>query len=204
VIKTATVLAEGYAAVPPGHIAAVVTSLEMFDPPARPSGRALPPGFVLSPVTRADREVYRIVFRAVGADWLWFSRLGIADDALQALLSDPQIEVFALRQGEKAVGILELDFRRSGECELVYFGLIPRLVGQGIGRALMDEALRRAWSRPIRRFWVHTCSLDHPGAIDFYRRSGFQPYAFHVEVAPDPRLTGALPRYCGSHVPLVG
>ena len=36
-----------------------------------------------------------------------------------------------------------------------------------------------------------------------YRRSGFVPYAFQVEVFPDPRLTGALPRDCSRHVPLL-
>jgi GNAT superfamily N-acetyltransferase len=204
VIQAAPVLAEGYSAVPPGHIAAVVTSLEMFAPPARRPGPPLPADLALHRLTGADREAYRDLFRAVGADWLWFSRLGTSDDALEALLSDPRVEVCALRRGARAVGILELDFRQPDACELVYFGLVPDLVGRGVGRALMNEAIRRAWSRPIARFWVHTCTLDHPGAVDFYRRSGFTPYAFHVEVAPDPRLTGGLPRTHAPHVPLLG
>ncbi len=67
----------------------------------------------------------------------------------------------------------------------------------------MDEALTRAFARPIRRFWVHTCTFDHPGAVDFYRRSGFRPYARAIEVAPDPRLTGALPRMAAGQIPLL-
>jgi hypothetical protein len=67
----------------------------------------------------------------------------------------------------------------------------------------MDQAVARAWAKPIRRFWVHTCSFDHPGALDFYRRSGFRAYAFAVEVADDPRLTGHLPRHAAPQVPRI-
>lgn len=202
-IEAASVLAEGYAAVPPGHIAAIVTSLQMVAPPAPRSGPAFPPGFALCALAGADPEAYRALFLDVGADWLWFSRLGISDEALAARLADPHVEVLALRRGGANAGILELDFRQPGACELVYFGLVPGLLGQGIGRALMNEAIGRAWARPITRFWVHTCTLDHPGAVAFYTRSGFVPYAFHVEVAPDPRLTGALPRHRAPQVPLL-
>ncbi|HEY1447300.1 MAG TPA: hypothetical protein VGF33_02075, partial [Caulobacteraceae bacterium] len=63
--------------------------------------------------------------------------------------------------------------------------------------------IEEAWSRPIRRLWVHTCTFDHPSALGFYVRSGFAPYAFMVEVLPDPRLTGQLPPDAAPHVPLI-
>ena len=162
-----------------------------------------PPGVTLEPLERSI-AAYRKLYRAVGTDWLWFSRLVMADEKLQAILDDPQVEFFALRKEGRDVGILELDFSQAGECELSFFGLAPDMVGAGVGRTLMNEAIDRAWSKPIKRFWVHTCTLDHPAALDFYRRSGFRPYAFQVEVFPDPRLTGALPRDCSRHVPLLG
>jgi GNAT superfamily N-acetyltransferase len=144
------------------------------------------------------------VFGVVGADWLWFSRLTLADGALAAILADGDVEIFALRRDGRNVGMLELDFRRPGTCELVFLGLTGDAVGTGIGRTLMNAAIGRAWARPITRFWVHTCTLDHPGALAFYRRSGFVPFAVHVEVAPDPRLDGTLPRACAPHVPRLG
>ncbi|TAJ27162.1 MAG: GNAT family N-acetyltransferase [Reyranella sp.] len=196
------VLPVGYSAVPAGHVAAVVTSLEMTSrPPPRPA-RPFPPGFELQPL---DRTVgtYRDLYRAVGTEWLWFSRLIIPDDRLRAIIEDPEVEIFALRDRGRDAGILELDFREPGTCELAFFGLAPAAVGTGVGRTLMNEAIARAWSKPIARFWVHTCTLDHPAALDFYRRSGFEPYAFQVEVAPDPRLTGAMPRDCSRHIPLL-
>jgi hypothetical protein len=67
----------------------------------------------------------------------------------------------------------------------------------------MNRAIERAWARPIHRFWVHTCTLDHPGALGFYIRSGFRPYARRVEVADDPRLVGLAPRTSAPHVPII-
>ena len=101
------------------------------------------------------------------------------------------------------VGMLELDFRVAGQCEIVYFGLAAGAIGKGVGRTLMNNAIAIAWSKPIERLWLHTCHFDSPQALDFYKRSGFKAYKFEVEVHPDPRLTGALPRHAAPHVPMV-
>jgi GNAT superfamily N-acetyltransferase len=106
-------------------------------------------------------------------------------------------------EGDEA-GLLELDFRHADECEVSFFGLAPEFIGAGAGRWLMNQALERAWSRPLRRLWIHTCTLDHPSALAFYLRSGFQAYRRQIETVPDPRLTGLLPRTAAPHVPLIG
>lgn len=200
---TNAVLPPGYSTIPPGHVATIVTSLEMLSrPPLRPA-QPFPSGVALQRLERTV-EAYRRLYRAVGTDWLWFSRLIMPDEKLQAILDNPRVEFLALRKDGRDAGILELDFSIEGECELSFFGLAPGMVGTGAGRTLMNEAIARAWARSIKRFWVHTCTLDHPAALGFYRRSGFVPYAFQVEVFPDPRLTGALPRDCARHVPLLG
>ena len=150
-----------------------------------------------------DLAAYRSLYRAVGEDWLWFSRLVMPDAALSAIVKHADVEVYALRDRASAIGLLELDFREAGQCELAFFGLTAGAIGQGAGRFLMDQAIARAWARPIERFWVHTCTLDHPSAVRFYMRSGFQPYAQMVEVADDPRLSGHLPRHAAPHGPLI-
>lgn len=197
------VLPAGYSRVPPRHIAAVVTYLEMRRPPDPHGSPRLPAGFDLLPLARPTPDRYRTLFRIVGEDWLWFSRIVMPDDALRSIIDDPRVQIFALRHGDQDAGILELDFRAPGACELAFFGLANSAIGKGIGNALMHEALARAWSWPIERFWLHTCTFDHPAALGFYRRFGFTPYAFEVEVQVDPRLTGALPRHCAPHVPLL-
>jgi len=59
------------------------------------------------------------------------------------------------------------------------------------------------WARPIGRFWVHTCTLDHPNALAFYIRSGFEPIERQVEIAEDPRIAGILPREVAPQIPLI-
>jgi GNAT superfamily N-acetyltransferase len=188
--------------VAPGRIAAVVTALEMTAPPAR---RPVPPAerFAVHRVARPALDWYRDLFRRIGTDWLWFSRLRLSDPALAAIIHDPAVEVSALRVADRDEGLLELDFRVPDEVELAFFGVTPSLIGHGAGRRLMDAALERAWAGRPRRVWVHTCTLDHPGALAFYRRSGFTPYRTQIEIADDPRLDGTLPPTAAPQVPLI-
>lgn len=189
--------------VPAGEVATVVTSLEMR---ARPRPRPLPP----SELRLARWKVpalpkYRALFRRVGEPWLWFSRLAMRDEEVERIIADSRVEVFAAEDPAGVeVGMLELDFRTPGQCELAYFGLVPELAGRGHGRWMMAHALALAWRPGVERVWVHTCTLDHPSALGFYRAQGFTPYARAVETFPDPRITGLLPRDAAPHVPLLG
>lgn len=187
----------------PTHIAAIVTSLEMT---ARPA--PLPP--IKAPL-RLERweqpgfDRYRELYRQVGTPWLWFSRLAMTDEVLRSVIHSPDVEIHAAtRRDGTAVGLLELDFRVAGETELSFLGLVPEMTGRGFGGWLMAHALRLAWRPGTRRVWVHTCTLDHPAALDFYRRHGFRPFARAVETFADPRLAGLLPRDAAPHVPLLG
>lgn len=196
-------LPDGYSAVPAGKIANVVTCLEMLEkPPAKPV-RPAETGLKIERWEHPDLGEYRALFRAIGEEWMWFSRLVMADEELRAILWHPDVQVYALTDSGRRVGLLELDFRTEGECELAFFGLVSDAIGQGTGRMLMNAAIDTAWDKPIKRFWVHTCHFDHPGALSFYQRSGFLPYAFMVEVTDDPRLTGQMRRDKAGHVPLI-
>jgi GNAT superfamily N-acetyltransferase len=197
-----TPLAPGYHPLPPGHLANVVTCLEMTEKPAlRPVPEV--PGLSLARLGAGDTERFRHLFRAIGQDIMWFSRLFMAEEMLAGIIGDENVQCFALVKEAHDIGILELDFREAGQCELSFFGLVPSEVGSGAGRYLMNEALERAWARPIRRMWVHTCTFDHPNALGFYQRSGFRPYQVMVEVHPDPRLTGHLPKEASPQVPII-
>jgi len=184
-------------------VANIATSLEMLAPPSRNGARSAPADFALRAFDRADHAGYLALFRRIGQDWLWTSRLAMAERDLREILENPQVEIMAAERRGEPVGLLELDFREPDACELAYFGLVPEAFGLGAGRWLMSEAVTRAWARPIRRLWVHTCTFDHPKALAFYLRSGFRPFAFMVEVFDDPRLTGLLPRHVAPHVPLI-
>lgn len=195
-------------AVPAGQIATIVTCLEMTVPPvpAAPVRSALKLQRWTAPV---DLDRYRALFRAIGQPWLWRGRLVLDDIKLAATLSAPTLEVHvATRRDGTPQGLLELDFSADGQCELVYVGLLPDMTGRGHGGWLMGHALKRAWQGQsgqanINRVWVHTCDLDHPGALNFYQRHGFRPYARLVEIYEDPRSSGLYPADTAPGVPLL-
>jgi GNAT superfamily N-acetyltransferase len=194
-------LPDGYSDVPAGKVAAVVTHLEMT---ARPALRPNPPGaWTLRRVETPDLNWYRELHRRVGEEWLWFSRLQMSDVDLAAIIHPPLVEVYALVADGRAEGLLELDFREPGQCELVFFGVTAKLIGSGAGSWLMNRALERAWSREVARVWLHTCTLDHPSALAFYQRAGFRPFRRQIEIADDPRLDGTVPRSAARHVPAI-
>ena len=191
-----------YEAVADGELAAVVTYLEMRSPPEH----NIPPSTLsLRMVEVPQPEHYRELFRRIGAPWLWYSRLLLDDALLAAIIQDPRVELHSvLDDAGREVGMMELDFREPGECELSFIGILPSLSGKGHGRWLLAEAVRRAWREGVDRVHVHTCSLDHPAALSAYRRAGFKPFKRAVETFPDPRLSGILPRDCAPQIPLLG
>ena len=192
----------GFFDIPRGKIAAVVTYLQMCQrPTARTEPSEVP--WSLQKTEFPNLKDYRALFRRIGQEWLWFSRLQLNDGELGEILNHPLYETYVFNACGDMRGLAELDFRFEGECEISFFGLTSEMIGQGAGRWMMYQALQIAWSRPIRRLWLHTCTFDHPGAVDFYIRSGFAPYRRQIEVADDPRTTGLMPKSAASHVPLI-
>jgi GNAT superfamily N-acetyltransferase len=201
--STLTIDLNGTTDLPPGKIAAIVTSLEMR---AAPALRPDPPGvegFSLERIGAPEVQRYLAMYRRLGERWMWFSRLIKPVGDVEVILGDADVETFMVRHDGADVGLLELDFRVAGEGELAFFGLDEAVLGKGAGRWLMNRALAFAWAKPIARFWVHTCTLDHQGAPEFYQRSGFRVFKRGVEVADDPRLLGHMPKHCTPHHPVI-
>ena len=159
----------------------IVTYLEMTSPEQRTAvpGRAEP-----TAILRAERPAlsyYRYLYDTVGADWSWYTRRQLSDEALAAIIHDDRVEVFVLYVRGVPAGYVELDRRVEEAVEIAYFGLMPEYIGRGLGPFLLDWALGRAWSYRPRRVWLHTCSLDHPKALAVYQRAGFVVYDRQVE-----------------------
>jgi GNAT superfamily N-acetyltransferase len=184
--------------VPAGHVAAVVTYLEMAEAPADLAAPASP--LRIERLAGIDPDRYRALFRRVGSRWLWFSRLAMSDAELLAKLAE--VHVVTAPDGRDA-GFIELDFREVGRCAIRFLGLAPELAGQGHGRWLFAETLRRAWTPGVTKVTVHTCSLDHPAALPAYLRAGFVAKRRAFESFPDPRLAGLLPRDVAPQIPIV-
>jgi len=186
-----------------GMVATIVTSLEMTQRPTLRPLSAVP--FRLERWKSPAPDKYRVLFRRVGEPWLWFSRLVMGDQELSAIIHDPAVEIYAVRDRHGIeIGMLELDFRRDGEVEISFFGLIRELTGKGHGNWLMGQALALSWRAGVKRIWLHSCTLDHAGALGFYRKHGFVAFARAVEAFADPRLAGILDRAAAPHIPVIG
>lgn len=170
-----------------------VTYLEMTSPDRRRAAPGWPEPVTIQRAERPALSFYRWLYDSVGADWDWYVRRRLSDDALAEIIHDDAVEVHVLYVRGVPAGYAELDRRVEDEVEIAYFGLMPDWIGRGLGPALLGWALERAWSCGPRRVWLHTCSLDHPKALAVYRRAGFEVYDREV-VAEDAEMLDRIRR----------
>ncbi|HRJ70001.1 MAG TPA: GNAT family N-acetyltransferase [Beijerinckiaceae bacterium] len=201
---TATLAAslDGITDIPAGHVATIKTYLAM---PERPTDTGSTPldRPLLERLRGAQHARYRSIFATLGRRWLWWSRLQLSAGDLAAVLDDPSVEAYAVVADGADAGLMEFDFREPGRADLAFLGLFEGHTGQGTGTALMAIALSALWRAGVSTVTVNTCTFDHPAALAFYRRSGFSVVKQAVEIVPDPRLAGLLPRDAAPHVPLL-
>jgi GNAT superfamily N-acetyltransferase len=105
----------------------------------------------------------------------------VTDAAFAAIIHDSRDEVHVLMVDGVPAGFAELDRRTEGDIELVQFGLMPEFIGQGLGRHFLQWTIDKVWSCHPRRFWLHTCTKDHPAALPNYLKAGFTVYKEEVK-----------------------
>lgn len=196
-------LANGLNPVPPGKIAASVTFLDMDQRPQWIDEATIVPSIQL--VLRPDIPLsdYRDLFRAVGENWLWTSRLLMSDEALSEIIHGPSTDVYLIEVDGQVAGLSELKQVNPSTVEIAFFGMRAEYTGRKLGKDVMAHTLKNAWKENTRKVCLQTCNFDHPAALKFYRKCGFQPVRFGIELMDDPRLTGALPQSAAPHIPLL-
>ena len=173
----------------------VTTHLEMTAPDQlRPARPARDP-HVWQRAAVPCAELSHFLYRAVGGDWYWYTRLGWSRDRWQGHVERPELETWIGYVGGTPAGYAELEAQAEGAVEIVYFGLMPGFIGRGLGGALLTDAVRRAWAMGAARVWLHTCNLDHPNALAHYEARGFR--AFKIE-AGEEDLPERSPGYWGA------
>ncbi len=149
--------------------------LEMLQQPSRtvPAPRD---GLMVVHARNPSVAYYRFLYNTVGSDYHWLSRARLSDPELAVVLANPRNEVHVLHVDGTPAGFAELDRRDLNNIELVQFGLTPEFIGKGLGRYFLQWTIDRAWSYHPRRFWLHTCTLDHRFALHNYQSAGFAIY----------------------------
>jgi GNAT superfamily N-acetyltransferase len=151
----------------------VRTHLEMTSPsdlvPDGPPG----PGVRLEPVRDCPWHFFRYLYTEVGRPYHWIDRLTWTEKQFREYLAGPSV-VWLLSVDGAPAGFFELRGHEDGSIEVAYFGLLPEFVGRGLGKYLLTRAVEEAWARKASRVWLHTCTLDHPGALPNYLKRGFR------------------------------
>jgi GNAT superfamily N-acetyltransferase len=145
--------------------------------------RAAPPpcaGLSVLHARKPSVAYYRFLYNGVGKDYHWYSRGRLADADLAAVIQHPLNEVHVLHADGVPAGFAEIDRRKADDIELVQFGLMPEFIGQGLGKFFLQWTIDTAWSYGPKRFWLHTCTLDHPRALPNYQKAGFVLYKTEI------------------------
>jgi len=194
-----------YARLAPGEAAdrvvVTVTFLQMKlpEPPAAPGLPVVFPEGAQLERRQLSVAAYRQIYDEVGAPWLWWLRRVMPDELLAQHLANPAVVTHLLSMDGKLAGFFELESSNWPDVNLNYFGLMPHMIGKGLGTKLLRAAIQAAASmqdhragpvRRARRLTVNTCTADHPRAFPNYISAGFSEMRRAREIWDIPRRLG--------------
>ncbi len=139
-----------------------------------------PEGFRVEECRVKQFELNRFMYLTVGEGWAWNERKVWTDRQWQDYAEADDLRTgLATYQGSPA-GYFELH-KHNDDVEIIYFGLLPKAIGKGLGAAMLVEAIQFAWQWEAQRVWLHTCTLDHPNALANYQARGLKLYKTEQE-----------------------
>jgi GNAT superfamily N-acetyltransferase len=165
-----------------GRLAITITYLEIKPRDWTRRGRLPEDAIDVAHVVAPTVAFYRDLYDTVGRPWLWYERRVFTDEALAGILTTPGHELHVARHGGELVGYFELL-----ASEIVFFGLTLPYIGRRIGPWLLDRAIERGFALGTPRLTLNTNTLDHPRALDTYRKAGFRILRRETKDIPDPR-----------------
>ena len=140
--------------------------------------RILSNDFTLSEVEKNNFDLNKFFYKQIGKKHQWVDRLIWQDKNWIEYVSNKNLKTFILQKNNDFVGYFELLFNKN-DCEIAYFGILEEFIGKGYGGFLLSEAIRIGFKN-ANRIWVHTCSLDHPNAIENYKSRGMKVFKTEV------------------------
>lgn len=122
-------------------------------------------------------EVNRFFYQLVGGPWQWTGKLSWSEEQWREYAEQDGLRLWAAYCNGSPAGYYELHKQDEGNVEIAYFGLAPPFIGEGFGGYLLSHAIASAWEwEGTKRVWVHTCTLDHEGALANYEARGMTLY----------------------------
>ena len=174
---------------PRTRIAVNVTFLRMDRRPTE-AAPSLPEGTSLVCLGSPTVPFYRYLYATVGGPYCWWLRRIAPDREIADLLASPAISIHVLYRDGEPAGFFELDARTGLDVNLAYFGLMPHMIGRGLGYPFLRAAIDAAWLLQPTALRVNTCTADHPRALPSYLRAGYKPLRTVREVWDIPDALG--------------
>ncbi len=137
-------------------------------------------------------ELSRFFYTTVGADWGWWDRLDWDRSRWLTHASRSDLTTWIDHHRGNPAGYFELIQHPKNEVEILSFGLLPTILGQGLGKELLSAAIECAWQGRPSRIWLSTCSMDHPRALPNYEAAGFTIFKTREGIASLPDHANTL------------
>ena len=147
-----------------------------------PSDRGPTPDVQVVEAKVKQFQFNRFLYELVGGPWQWTDKLSWSDDQWRAYAERDNLRTWVAWVEGSPAGYFELEKLDDGSVDLCYFGLAERFIGRGLGGYFLSCALTEAWNWDATRITVNTCTLDHPRALENYRRRGFK--LLRTEIIP--------------------
>ncbi len=138
----------------------------------------LPENYKIVLDNKDNFHLNKFFYKQIGKQHQWVDRLIWQDKNWIDYVSKKNLKTFILKQNNDYVGYFELIFDKN-VCEIAYFGILKEYIGKGYGGFLLSEALKIGFKN-ANRIWVHTCSLDHPNAIENYKSRGMKVFKTEI------------------------
>ena len=134
--------------------------------------------FSLKEASKDNFDLNKFFYKQIGKRHQWVDRLIWQDKDWLKYISNENLRTYIFKIENDLVGYFELIFNNN-DCEIAYFGILEEFIGKGYGGFLLSEALKIGFKR-ANRIWVHTCSLDHPNAIENYKSRGMKIFKTEI------------------------
>ena len=134
--------------------------------------------FSLKEANKDNFDLNKFFYKQIGKRHQWVDRLIWQDKDWLKYISNENLRTYIFKRENDLVGYFELIFNNN-DCEIAYFGILEEFIGKGYGGFLLSEALKIGFKR-ANRIWVHTCSLDHPNAIENYKSRGMKIFKTEI------------------------
>ena len=134
--------------------------------------------FSLKEANKDNFDLNKFFYKQIGKRHQWVDRLIWQDKDWLKYISNENLRTYIFKRENDLVGYFELIFNNN-DCEIAYFGILEEFIGKGYGGFLLSEALKIGFES-ANRIWVHTCSLDHPNAIENYKSRGMKIFKTEI------------------------